>query len=504
MSASLTGLSANTTYHFRISATNAGATSKGSDGSFTTLPNPATVATGATSSPTQSTVTLNATVNPNGATVSRCEFEYGTTTSYGSVASCSSLPGSGSSPAAVSASLTGLSANTTYPFRISATNAGTTSKGSDGSFTTLPNPPAVATGGASSLSETTVTLDASVNPNGGQLSRCSFEYGTTIAYGSSAPCTPSPGSGSEPLAVSASVTGLAANTTYHFRISASNAGGTSNGSDETFKTTSMPMSAPMVETNGASSVTQTSAALNATVDPNGGTVVKCEFEYGSTPAYGSSVPCSVPTNASGAVTVAASIEGLDAATTYYFRIVAANQGGTSIGVDETLTTLLPTTLSQQGPGDQEVPSSLVAATGLVVLPSREHAPVPLPDAKLASTSFEVSTSGAVTVGVKCPVGESSCTGTIVLQTLSAVGADVSGHQSNKRKASVLTLARGSFTVAGGRVKTVMLHLSERARALLAQSRQLRVRATILAHDSTGHSHTTETVVTLRLRRTGRH
>ena len=75
-----------------------------------------------------------------------------------------------------------------------------------------------------------------MNPNGGEVSECEFEYGTTNAYGRPRRAHPPPGSGTSPVAVSASVTGLTANTTYHFRISATNAGGTSKGSDETFRT----------------------------------------------------------------------------------------------------------------------------------------------------------------------------------------------------------------------------------------------------------------------------
>ena len=61
------------------------------------------------------------------------------------------------------------------------------------------------------------------------MTDCHFEYGTTNAYGSSAPCTPSPASETSPVAVSASITGLTANTTYHYRIVATNAGGESKG-----------------------------------------------------------------------------------------------------------------------------------------------------------------------------------------------------------------------------------------------------------------------------------
>ncbi len=197
---------------------------------------PPTVETKAASSVTQTSATLNATVNPNEGEVSECKFEYGTTTSYGSSASCTPSPGSGTSAVGVSAAVTGLTANNTYHFRISATNPGGTSKGSDQAFTTLPDAPTVVTGTASALTQTSATLNATVNPNGGEVGECKLEYGPTEAYGSSAPCTPSPGSGTSPVAVSASVAGLAAHTAYHFRISASNVGGTGTGSDRTFTT----------------------------------------------------------------------------------------------------------------------------------------------------------------------------------------------------------------------------------------------------------------------------
>jgi hypothetical protein len=119
----------------------------------------------------------------------------------------------------------------------------------------------------------------------------------------------------------------------------------------------------------------------------------------------------------------------------------------------------------------------------------------VPDAQLAGTSLQVSASGAVTLKISCPAGESSCSGTVTLRTLSAVIA-ANGHAA-KHKPTVLTLATGSFSVAGGAVRTVTLHLSQKARALLVRMHTLRARATLLAHDLQDASHTTTTIVTLR-------
>jgi phospholipase C len=99
-----------------------------------------------------------------------------------------------------------------------------------------PAPPSVVTMVAQPIGPTTATLNATVNPNGEPVTDCRLEYGSSLSYSASAPCTPSPGGDESAVAVAASVSGLTPSSTYHFRVSATNAGGTSVGKDETFQT----------------------------------------------------------------------------------------------------------------------------------------------------------------------------------------------------------------------------------------------------------------------------
>ncbi len=183
----------------------------------------------------QRTATVNAMVDPDGKAVTACKFEYGTT-SLKSSANCLKLPGAGSVAVAVSAHLAGLAPHTIYHFRISATSAAGTGHGAEGSFETLPaTPPSVVTEGATSVLTTSAVLNAMVNPNGGPITLCQFEYGTTKLTLKAA-CSKSPGSGTSAVAVSALVKGLVANTIYHFRIVATSLSGTTKGSELTVKT----------------------------------------------------------------------------------------------------------------------------------------------------------------------------------------------------------------------------------------------------------------------------
>lgn len=249
MDASLTGLTSNTTYHFRakgVSSTS-GEIVYGGDLTFTTLPELPTVVTTAATGITGFSATLNGTVNANNATTN-VTFEYGTTTAYGSTIQGVPASVSGTTTTVVAATPTDLLPNTLYHFRAVGTNAAGTVYGNDLTFSTLLVPPTVVTNPATAVTDNTCTLNGTVTANNSSTT-VTFQYGTTTAYGTTVAGIPSPVNGASPTAVSSPVTGLAMNTTYHFRCVGVNAAGTTYGLDQVFSTSCVP---PVITITGPS------------------------------------------------------------------------------------------------------------------------------------------------------------------------------------------------------------------------------------------------------------
>lgn len=192
---------------------------------------PPTVTTDPTSALSQTTATLNGTVNPNG-NATTAWFQWGITTAYGQTTPIRSL-GAGSTAQNLSEAISGLTANTTYHFRVVAQNGAGTSNGTDRAFTTLPNAPIVTACSATNVTAGSATLNATANANG-SAGTAWFEWGTTTAYGNATPVQNISGSLAMPL--SANITGLSAQTTYHCRLVAQNTGGAANGTDGSFST----------------------------------------------------------------------------------------------------------------------------------------------------------------------------------------------------------------------------------------------------------------------------
>ncbi|NIM12420.1 MAG: hypothetical protein GTO45_09925 [Candidatus Aminicenantes bacterium] len=331
----LTQLANNTTYHYRIKAQNVNGTSYGQDMTFTigTVGTAPTAVTNAATAVGSDTATLNGTVNA-GNSQTTVTFEYGLDTNYGRTVTADQSPVTSNVDTAVSAIIEDVAPNTTYHYRVVATNANGSANGADMTFTTLPLPPTAVTNAASSIGTTGATLNGTVNANDGSTT-VTFQYGVDTSYGTMVTADQSPVTGSTDTAVSKAITGLTNGITYHYRVVAVNAGGTTYGADMTFTTGA---TAPTAATDAASGVGSTSATLNGTVNANGDST-NVTFEYGTSTDYDRTVNAT-PRTVTGSTNTAvnASVTTLTANTTYHYRVVAVNAGGTTYGANMTFTT----------------------------------------------------------------------------------------------------------------------------------------------------------------------
>ena len=194
--------------------------------------------------------------------------------------------------------------------------------------------PIVGTSAANSITENTATLKGTVNPNG-LSTHYYFEYGTTSSYGNTT--SSSSLSASYSLStVTKSISGLTPGTTYHYRLVAYNSDGTDYGQDKTF-TTIEDGDPPVANTLSAINITENSATLRGTVNPNG-LSTSYGFRYGTTTDYGTSSSSGTVSGSNTTTTVTKTITGLDPNTTYHYQIIAVNSLGHDYGEDRTFKT----------------------------------------------------------------------------------------------------------------------------------------------------------------------
>jgi uncharacterized repeat protein (TIGR01451 family) len=347
--ANLSNLLSNKTYYYRIVAQNSAGVSYGSILSFTTVPDgsgggnncsaPPVVTTFGASNIYQNSAQLNGSVNPNNCPTTYW-FEYGLSYWLGNSTAYQSV-GASSGQFNILASITGLAYNTTYYFRAVAQNAAGTTYGSILSFQTTGQGgggcvygncslPSVQTNSASVYGNS-ITFYGQVNPNGSDTYAW-FVYGpspSNLYYSTNQQYI---GNGTYYQNYSQTAYNLSSGTTYYYQAVARNNNGTSYGQ---ILSTSVGGSygtggAPSAITNPATYVYSSSALLNGQINPNGA-VTNGWFEYGLTTNLGSKTDIQPMGAGNSYANISFALSGLLPNTTYYYRVVAQNNNGTSYG-----------------------------------------------------------------------------------------------------------------------------------------------------------------------------
>jgi hypothetical protein len=304
------------------------------------------------------TATLKGELNPKASAKDGYYFTYG---SGGTCEGFTSTPGTEATgtKTKVSTPVSELEGSTEYTFCVVETNeAGESATGTPLKFKTPTAKPVIPSETTPTVSPLSATLEAKVNPEN-QATKYKLEYAgskknleegkevTVLTEGTF------PGVAEEQT-VGPAETGpvLTPSTTYYYRVVASNGTGNVNGKVEEFTTAALE--APTIYSEGVTAVTQTSAELQATINPNY-QKTSFQFKLGESSAYGLGPLPAAPANLRGAIDFSGELPAavnlhapeelkLKPNTEYHYEVLATNVAGTVEGLtsapgDQTFLTL---------------------------------------------------------------------------------------------------------------------------------------------------------------------
>jgi hypothetical protein len=294
--------------------------------------------------------------------------------------------------------------------------------------------PAVATGPASEVTQSSATANGAVNPNDATLAECRFEYGLSIAYGQSAPCASLPAPGGAAGAARAQLTGLAPNTAYHYRVVARSAIGTTYGLDEAFKTQTPALVQPHPSISGTPAPGQR-LSCHSGVSAAGVTLVYAWLRDLS------------PIRGGGGSTYV--VGGADVSHHLQCQVTATNSGGSATATSAFVT------VPAGGLGSiSETAVGRARAAGAAVS-------VPLTCSRQAA--------GSCTIALRLSVVET-------LRGTTVIG--LAARSAPRTRRTTVTVGANTVRLSPGQRRTVTVSLNATGRRLLARLRRLTVRLSV--------------------------
>ncbi|MGM9819861.1 MAG: choice-of-anchor J domain-containing protein [Candidatus Onthomorpha sp.] len=322
-----TDLAPSTTYTVEVRAVCETGNSAWVSTTFTTLEEEPeitapTVATLAATSVTHNSATLNGTITAGSEAITAQGFMYKATAENDWITTFAT-------GISITTTVNGLTAETEYQFKAFATTASGTIEGTVMSFTTLAAPvtqPVVTTLAATEVTHNSATLNGTITAGTEAITAQGFMYKEATA----ADWTSVSATGET---MSATVSGLNAETEYQYKAFATTASGTVEGEVMTFTTLAAPVVAPTVTTLAATEITHETATLNGTVVAGSEAISAQGFMYKATAAAEWTTVDAEGENMS------AAIGGLTAETEYEYKAFATTASGTVEGEVITFTTL---------------------------------------------------------------------------------------------------------------------------------------------------------------------
>jgi hypothetical protein len=299
---------------------------------------------------------------------------------------------------------------------------------------------------SASVAETAASLTGTVDTNDALLSSCRLEYGTSEAYGQSAPC-PALGPGSAAQPVGFFLTGLAPNVTYDYRLAAVSASGEARTANTTFKTPAPPLVQPHPSIGGIPAPGQRLTCKSGVSGSSGASSATLSYAWlRDTKAI---------SGASGSTYVVASAD-----VTHHLqcRVTATNAGGSASATSAFVT----------------VPAGGIGAI------SETQVGSPRVAGRTVSVSLTCSTqaAGSCTIALRLSVVE-TLRGSRVVAVAARRGARLA-EAAPARRTSHKTVSVGAVTVhvPAGQRRTVTVALNTTGRRLLASLHKLTAKLSV--------------------------